>query len=65
MRPVHPGEVLREEFLKPLRITPTALARSLHVSEPTIADILLEHCGMTAETAYDLDATSIRLRSSG
>lgn len=28
MRPVHPGEVLREEFLEPLGITPAALARA-------------------------------------
>lgn len=54
MRPVHPGEVLREEFLKPLRISPTALAHSLHVPESTIADILREHGGMTAETAIRL-----------
>lgn len=28
MRPIHPGEILREEFLQPLDITPAALARA-------------------------------------
>jgi len=51
MRPVHPGEVLREEFLEPLGITPAALARALHVSAPTINDIVRERRGITADTA--------------
>lgn len=34
MRPIHPGEILREEFLEVLDITPAALARALHVSAP-------------------------------
>lgn len=54
MRPVHPGEVLREEFLEPLRITPAALARALHVSAPTINDIVRERRGITADTAIRL-----------
>ncbi|WP_312933880.1 HigA family addiction module antitoxin [Stutzerimonas nitrititolerans] len=54
MRPVHPGEVLREEFLEPLGITPAALARALHVSAPTINDIVRERRGVTADTAIRL-----------
>lgn len=54
MRPVHPGEVLREEFLEPLGITPAALARALHVSAPTINDIVRERRGITADTAIRL-----------
>lgn len=54
MRPIHPGEVLREEFLEPLGITPTALARVLHVSTPTINDIVRERRGITADTAIRL-----------
>ncbi|MBB6343210.1 addiction module HigA family antidote [Pseudomonas fluvialis] len=54
MRPVHPGEVLREEFLEPLGITPTALARALHVSAPTINDLVRERRGITADTAIRL-----------
>ena len=54
MRPVHPGEVLREEFLEPLRMTPAALTRALHVSAPTINDIVRERRGITADTAIRL-----------
>jgi antitoxin HigA-1 len=54
MRPVHPGEVLREEFLEPLGMTPAALARALHVSAPTINDIVRERRGITADTAIRL-----------
>lgn len=54
MRPVHPGEVLREEFLEPLGITPAALARALHVSAPTINDIARERRGVTADIAIRL-----------
>lgn len=54
MRPVHPGEVLREEFLEPLSMTPAALARALHVSAPTINDIVRERRGITADTAIRL-----------
>ncbi len=54
MRPVHPWEVLREEFLEPLGMTPAALARALHVSAPTINDIVRERRGITADTAIRL-----------
>ncbi|MGY4532742.1 addiction module HigA family antidote [Pseudomonas sp. TE3786] len=54
MRAIHPGEVLREEFLEPLGITPTALARALHVSTPTINDIVRERRGVTADVAIRL-----------
>ncbi|VXC99635.1 Addiction module antidote protein, HigA family [Pseudomonas sp. 8Z] len=54
MHPVHPGEVLREEFLEPLGMTPAALARALHVSAPIINDIMRERRGITADTAIQL-----------
>lgn len=54
MPAVHPGEILREEFLVPLGITPTALARALHVSTPTINDIVRERRGVTADVAIRL-----------
>ncbi|MBT8768778.1 HigA family addiction module antitoxin [Metapseudomonas boanensis] len=54
MRPIHPGEILREEFLVPLEITPAALARALHVSAPTINDIARERRGITADIAIRL-----------
>jgi addiction module HigA family antidote len=54
MPAVHPGEILREEFLVPLGITPTALARALRVSTPTINDIVRERRGVTADVAIRL-----------
>lgn len=54
MRAIHPGEILREEFLEPLAITPAALARALCVSAPTINDIVRERRGVTADVAIRL-----------
>jgi addiction module HigA family antidote len=51
---VHPGEILREEFLQPMGISPYRLARELHVSPPTINDIVLERREVTPETAVRL-----------
>lgn len=51
MRPIHPGELLREEFLEPLGITPAALARALHVSAPRVNAIGRERRGVTADMA--------------
>ncbi|ARB45293.1 MULTISPECIES: HigA family addiction module antitoxin [Alloalcanivorax] len=54
MRPVHPGEVLREEFLEPLGISAHALSRALHVSAPRVNEIVRERRGITADTAMRL-----------
>jgi addiction module HigA family antidote len=51
---MHPGEVLREEFLKPMKLTAYALAKRLHVPPPRINDIVLERRGITADTALRL-----------
>ncbi|HLJ29772.1 MAG TPA: HigA family addiction module antitoxin [Candidatus Angelobacter sp.] len=51
---VHPGEILREEYLKPLKLSATALARQLHVSPPTINDIVRERRTVTADMAVRL-----------
>ena len=51
MRPVHPGEILREDFLKPLGMSANALAKALHVPASRINDIVLERRGVTADTA--------------
>ncbi|MBS0512869.1 MAG: HigA family addiction module antidote protein [Proteobacteria bacterium] len=56
MRPIDPGEVLREEFLIPLGITPHALALELRVSAPRINDIVRERRAVTADTALRLAA---------
>jgi len=51
---IHPGEILREEFLKPMRITAYELAKGLHVPVPRVNDIVLEKRGITADTAVRL-----------
>ncbi|MDX9884687.1 HigA family addiction module antitoxin [Thauera sp.] len=56
MRPIHPGEILREEFLIPLGITAHALALELQVSAPRINDIVRERRAVTADTALRLAA---------
>jgi len=54
MRPIHPGEILGEEYLVPLRMTPNALATALHVTANRINDIVLERRGITPDTALRL-----------
>jgi addiction module HigA family antidote len=54
MRPIHPGEVLREEFMIPLGISANALAIALRVPAPRINDIVRERRGVTADTALRL-----------
>jgi antitoxin HigA-1 len=54
MRPVHPGEVLREDFLVPLGMSANALAKALNVPAPRINDIVRERRGVSADTAMRL-----------
>ncbi|MEO5661082.1 MAG: HigA family addiction module antitoxin [Polaromonas sp.] len=54
MRPIHPGEILREEFLMPLGMSGNALSRALHVPATRINDIVLERRGVTPDTALRL-----------
>ncbi|MDR0226779.1 MAG: HigA family addiction module antidote protein [Burkholderiaceae bacterium] len=54
MRPAHPGEVLREDYLKPMGLIADALARQLQVPASCINDIVLERRGITADTALRL-----------
>lgn len=54
MRPVHPGEILKEDFLKPAGLTANALAKALRVPAPRVNDIVLERRGITADTAMRL-----------
>ena len=51
---VHPGEVLREEFLKPMGMSAYELAKRLHVPVPRVNDIVLERRGISADTAVRL-----------
>lgn len=54
MRPIHPGEILREDFLVPLEMSANALSKALHVPPPRINDIVRERRGITADTAMRL-----------
>ena len=54
MRPVHPGEVLREDFLIPLGMSANALSMALKVPAPRINDIVRERRGVSADTALRL-----------
>lgn len=54
MRPIHPGEVLREDYLLPLNMSANALAKSLGVTAARINDIVRERRGITADTALRL-----------
>lgn len=54
MRPVHPGEVLREDFLVPLDLSANALAKALHVTPARINEIVRERRGVSADTALRL-----------
>lgn len=56
MRPIHPGEILREEFLNPFGLNPHSLAMALHVPAPRINDIVRERRAVTADTALRLSA---------
>jgi addiction module HigA family antidote len=54
MRPVHPGEILRQDYLRGLGLSANALARALAVPAPRINDIVRERRGISADTALRL-----------
>jgi len=54
MRPIHPGEILREEFLMPLCMSANALAIALRVPAPRVNDVVLERRAITPDTALRL-----------
>lgn len=54
LSPLHPGEVLREEFLMPFKMTAYGLAKALNVPRTRIERISREELGITADTALRL-----------
>jgi len=52
--PTHPGEMLLEEFLRPLEMTQSELAERIHVSYPRINEIINGRRGVTPDTALRL-----------
>jgi antitoxin HigA-1 len=51
IKPVHPGEILREEFMIPFGLSKKKMATDLRVPVTRIADIVNEKRGITADTA--------------
>jgi addiction module HigA family antidote len=54
MPPLHPGEMLREDFMKPMGLSSNALAMELRVPVTRISEIVRERRGITADTALRL-----------
>ncbi len=54
LKPVHPGEILREEFMRPLGLSMNKLALGLRVPVTRIAEIVHERRGITTDTALRL-----------
>src|SRR5690242_20135375 len=54
LKPIHPGEQLREEFMKPHALSMNRLALDLRVPVTRIAEIVNERRGITADTAFRL-----------
>ncbi len=52
--PIHPGEILLEEFLKPMELSQTRLANDIGVSPRRVNEIVLGKRGITADTALRL-----------
>ena len=54
LAPVHPGEILLEEFMSPLALSRNALARALHVPPNHVSDVVNEKRGISATMALRL-----------
>ena len=54
LKPVHPGEILRDEFMKPLKLSMNRTAMDLRAPLRRISDIVHERRGITADTALRL-----------
>lgn len=54
LAPIHPGEILEAEFLKPLKLSSRALAAAIYVTPARVSDIVAGRRGVTANTALRL-----------
>ena len=57
--PPHPGEILREDCLKPLSLTVTAAAKGLGVSRGSLSELLNGHNGVSADEAIRLEKAGL------
>jgi addiction module HigA family antidote len=55
MRPVHPGEVLLEDYIKPVGVSVRAVALTLHVPYSRLSEVVKGERGVTADTALRLE----------
>jgi antitoxin HigA-1 len=53
---IHPGEILKTEFMEPLGLSSYRLAKNLHISAPRVNDLVRGKRGITADTAMRLSA---------
>lgn len=54
MRAIHPGEIIKEEYLKPLNMSANALAVALRIPAPRINDVIRQKRGVSIDTALRL-----------
>jgi antitoxin HigA-1 len=54
LKPLHPGEILKSEFLEPLKMTGEELAQNLRIEKAVVQDLLAEKISMTVDLAYRL-----------
>lgn len=54
LKPIHPGEILLEEFLKPLSISPSQLAMDIEIPVDQVDEIVNGTCNLTSELAARL-----------
>lgn len=54
MRAIHPGEIIKEEYLEPLNMSANALAVALRVPAPRINDVIRQKRGVSIDTALRL-----------
>ncbi len=54
MRPIHPGEIIKEEYLEPLGMSANALAVALRIPAPRINDVIRQKRGISIDTALRL-----------
>ena len=65
MRPIHPGEILREEYMVPMGLSANALAHDLGVTPARINDIVREPAASRPIRRYVWRATSARMHNRG
>lgn len=54
LSPIHPGEILREEFMRPFGLSSNGLAKAINVTPARVNDIVRERRGISADTALRL-----------